>query len=150
MAPEVGGSIEDLSPSTRPMDFELTEEQRAFADAVSRFAKATLSDGALARAHSPHYPWDTAKRLSAQGLLGITIPEADGGVGGTLMDAVIAIQQVALVCPKSADIVQAGRIRYCTCSQFQIQSALDPGPAPVGGSQGSRTLKQMTSPMPSQ
>ena len=50
MAPEVGGSIEDLSPSTRPMDFELTEEQRAFADAVSRFAKATLSDGALARA----------------------------------------------------------------------------------------------------
>ena len=78
MAPEVGGSIEDLSPSTRPMDFELTEEQRAFADAVSRFAKATLSDGALARAHSPHYPWETAKRLSAQGLLGITIPEADG------------------------------------------------------------------------
>ena len=90
------------------MDFELTDEQRAFADAVSRFAKATLSDGALARAHSPHYPWETARRLSAQGLLGITIPEADGGVGGTLMDAVIAIQQVALVCPKSADIVQAG------------------------------------------
>ena len=29
-------------------------------------------------------------------------------MGGTLMDAVIAIQEVALVCPKSADIVQAG------------------------------------------
>jgi alkylation response protein AidB-like acyl-CoA dehydrogenase len=64
--------------------------------------------GALARAHAPHYPWDIAARLAAQGLLGITLPEADGGVGGTLMDAVIAIQQVALVCPKSADIVQAG------------------------------------------
>lgn len=90
------------------MDFTLTEEQRVFADSVSRFAKATLADGALARAHAPHYPWDIAARLAAQGLLGITLPEADGGVGGTLMDAVIAIQQVALVCPKSADIVQAG------------------------------------------
>src|SRR5256885_7784838 len=28
--------------------------------------------------------------------------------GGSLMHAVLAIEQVALVCPKSADIVQAG------------------------------------------
>jgi alkylation response protein AidB-like acyl-CoA dehydrogenase len=42
------------------------------------------------------------------GLLGIAIPAEDGGIGGTLMDAVLAIQTVALVCPKSADVVQAG------------------------------------------
>ena len=36
-------------------------------------------------------------------LLGILLPEADGGQGGTLMDAVIAIQELAMVCPKSAD-----------------------------------------------
>ncbi|SPA02237.1 Acyl-CoA dehydrogenase [Cupriavidus taiwanensis] len=46
--------------------------------------------------------------LAEQGLLGIAFPEEDGGQGGTLMHAVIAIQEVALVCPKSADIVQAG------------------------------------------
>ena len=46
--------------------------------------------------------------MGAQGLMGITIPEEDGGVGGTLMDAVIAIEQVALVCPRSADVVQFG------------------------------------------
>ena len=40
--------------------------------------------------------------------MGITIPEKDGGIGGTLMDAVIAIEQVALVCPRSADVVQFG------------------------------------------
>ena len=40
--------------------------------------------------------------------MGITIPEADGGQGGTLMDAVIAIEQVAPVCPRSADVVQFG------------------------------------------
>ena len=90
------------------MDFDLSEEHRAFADSVRRFARSNLAEGALARAHEPGYPWETARRIAEQGLLGITIPEADGGIGGTLMDAVIAIQEVALVCPKSADIVQAG------------------------------------------
>jgi alkylation response protein AidB-like acyl-CoA dehydrogenase len=90
------------------MNFELTEEQTAFAESVRRFAQAKLKEGALERAHARNYPWDIARMLADQGLLGITIPEKDGGVGGTLMDAVIAIQEVALVCPKSADIVQAG------------------------------------------
>lgn len=90
------------------MKFELSEEHQAFADSVSRFAQDKLSAGALERAHFSHYPWDTAALLSEQGLLGIAFPEADGGQGGTLMHAVLAIQQVALVCPKSADIVQAG------------------------------------------
>ena len=90
------------------MNFDLTAEQTAFAESVRRFAEAKLKAGALERAHATTYPWDIARTLADQGLLGITIPEKDGGVGGTLMDAVIAIQEVALVCPKSADIVQAG------------------------------------------
>src|SRR5258708_9254105 len=46
--------------------------------------------------------------MSAQGLMGITLAQADGGQGGTLMDAIIAIEQVAAVCPRSADVVQLG------------------------------------------
>jgi alkylation response protein AidB-like acyl-CoA dehydrogenase len=46
--------------------------------------------------------------MAQQGLLGITIPEADGGQGGTLMDAVLAIEAVASACPRSADVIQAG------------------------------------------
>jgi len=42
------------------------------------------------------------------GLLGITLDEADGGLGGSVLDAVIAIQEIAQVCPRSADVVQAG------------------------------------------
>lgn len=90
------------------MDFSLTEEQKQFAESVRRFAVDKLKAGALKRAHSKEYPWEVAKMLSEQGFLGITIKEEDGGMGGTLMDAVIAIEQLALVCPKSADIVQAG------------------------------------------
>jgi alkylation response protein AidB-like acyl-CoA dehydrogenase len=90
------------------MNFELSEEDRAFADSVSRFAHDKLAEGALERAHSAEYPWEIAQLLANQGLLGIAFPEADGGQGGSLMHAVLAIQEIALVCPKSADIVQAG------------------------------------------
>ncbi len=90
------------------MDFHLSPEQAQFRDSVLRFAKNELAAGALERAHASGYPWDVAKRMAAQGLLGITIPETDGGQGGTLLDAVLAIEAVASACPRSADVVQAG------------------------------------------
>jgi alkylation response protein AidB-like acyl-CoA dehydrogenase len=90
------------------MDFALSEEQRAFQDTVRAFARRELEADALARAHSEEFPRDVAKKMVAAGLLGITLPEADGGQGGTLMDAVLAIEQVALACPRSADLIQEG------------------------------------------
>jgi len=90
------------------MDFRLTAEQESFRESVRRFARDKLAPGALARAHDPAYPWDVARTMAQQGLLGITIPEASGGQGGTLMDAVLAIEAVASACPRSADVVQAG------------------------------------------
>ena len=90
------------------MNFELTAEQRSFRDAVRGFAEKHLREGALARAHAPEHPVDVARLMAQQGLMGITIPEADGGQGGTLMDAILAIETVALSCPRSADVVQAG------------------------------------------
>lgn len=90
------------------MDFNLNPEYQAYADSVRRFARERLADGALARAHADTYPWETARLLADNGFLGIAFPEVDGGQGGTLMHAVLAIQEIALVCPRSADIVQAG------------------------------------------
>ena len=90
------------------MDFELAPEQRMFADSVRGFAERALSPGALERAHAAAYPFDVAGQMAEAGLLGITMSEADGGRGGTLMDAVLAIEQVSLVCPRSADVIQAG------------------------------------------
>ena len=90
------------------MDFRFSPEQEQFRDAVRRFAEKHLKAGALARAHAADYPWEVAKLMAGQGLLGITVAQADGGQGGTLMDAVIAIETVASMCPRSADVVQAG------------------------------------------
>ena len=79
-----------------------------FKHSVEAFAREQLAPGARERAHSPHYPKETARLLARQGLLGLSIPEELGGQGAGLVAAVAAIQAVATGCPRSADIVQAG------------------------------------------
>ena len=90
------------------MDFNLTEEQITFQNSVRNLADKFLKKDNLRRAHDPLFPKDIAKLFSNNGLMGITLPEKDGGQGGNLMDAVLAIEQVALICPRSADVIQAG------------------------------------------
>jgi alkylation response protein AidB-like acyl-CoA dehydrogenase len=90
------------------MNFHLSEAQQMFRDSVAAFARKELSEGALERAHNPHFPHEIAHKMAAAGLLGITLPEADGGAGGTVMDAVLAIEEIAKYCPRSADVIQEG------------------------------------------
>ena len=90
------------------MNFDFTGEQRVFAEKVQHFARAHLAKDALKRAHAGGYPFDVAALMAQHGLMGISLPKSEGGQGGTLMDAVIAIMEVAAVCPRSADVVQFG------------------------------------------
>jgi alkylation response protein AidB-like acyl-CoA dehydrogenase len=90
------------------MDFSLSSDQQMFCDSVRGFAEKHLAAGALARAHQEEHPWDVSKLIAEQGLMGIAMKEEDGGQGGTLMDAILAIETVAQVCPRSADVIQAG------------------------------------------
>lgn len=105
------------------MDFSLTAEQQSFYDSIRKFAKKELGPTAAQRAKSHEFPWDVAKALAEMGLLGIAMPEADGGAGGSLVDAVLAIQAVAEICPRSGDVVQAGNFGPIrTFSQFASAS----------------------------
>jgi alkylation response protein AidB-like acyl-CoA dehydrogenase len=90
------------------MNFDFTDEQKLFAEQVRRFACEHLASGALKRAHDPGFPFDVAQLMAKQGLMGISLPQSEGGQGGTLMDAVIAIGEIAAECPRSADVVQFG------------------------------------------
>jgi alkylation response protein AidB-like acyl-CoA dehydrogenase len=90
------------------MDFELDGDQKLLQETVRSFALNELAPDKVQRAHAGAYPWDVAKKLGEMGLLGLTIPVEKGGMGGTVVDAIIAIQAVAEGCPRSADVVQAG------------------------------------------
>jgi len=101
------------------MDSLYTPEQIMFRDAVAKFARAELAEGRVARANADGLDPATTQKLVDMGLMGIMMDEADGGQGGTLMDAVIAIREIAQVCPRSADVVQAGNFGAIrTLSEF--------------------------------
>lgn len=90
------------------MDFQLTQEQRMLQRSVEDFARRELANGALARAHVAQFPHELAEKFAVAGLLGMTIPTEEGGLGGSMMDAVLAIEAVARFCPRSADLIQEG------------------------------------------
>ena len=76
------------------MKFELTDEQRGFGQALTDLMRSADSV-AVARswARGETGPGeDLWKRLADQGVTALVAPEDDGGLGGTLVDLVVAFE----------------------------------------------------------
>lgn len=86
------------------MDFSLTQEQVDLVDSVTKLAKREFEPQAFKRTG---FAWDSLKVLADNGLTGLTISEADGGQGASLLDAVLVMMAITKVCPHSADALQA-------------------------------------------
>src|SRR5580658_4209138 len=80
------------------MDFDLTEEQRRLRAVARRLAETVIAPRAAEVDRSEAYPWDNVAALREAGLLGYTIPRAYGGAGGSFLDAVVIIEEMARVC----------------------------------------------------
>ncbi len=89
------------------MDFDLSAEQKLLIDSVTAFGERHFFEGAYADEEPDGYPHRFLKLLASQGLTGICLPESHGGQGGSLFDAVLAIEAMAQVSPRAADMIQA-------------------------------------------
>jgi alkylation response protein AidB-like acyl-CoA dehydrogenase len=78
--------------------FPLTAEQEGLRARVRALADETFRPRAARWDEREEYPWENVKRLVDEGLMGMAIPEADGGRGRPLLDVVLAIEQVARAC----------------------------------------------------
>ena len=56
------------------------------------------------------YPWDNVKDLVRAGLMGITVPKAYGGRGGSVLDVLLVVEEVARVCGVTARILVEGSL----------------------------------------
>ncbi|MBL4954941.1 acyl-CoA dehydrogenase family protein [Neobacillus sp. OS1-32] len=90
------------------MDFNLTADQLELQKWARNFAKEKFSEKAYTWAKSGEVPWENAKILAEHGLMGMTLPEEDGGQGSALIDAIIVMEEIAKVCPNTADMFQVG------------------------------------------
>lgn len=87
------------------MNFDYTDQQLEMKRMIRDFAKKELESKAFEEYESLDEARALAKKLARQGLLGLLIQEEFGGPGLNLLDAVIAIEEMARYCPKSSGMM---------------------------------------------
>ena len=78
-------------------EFTFTEEQAQLRDAVRRFCAENFDEQTVRRLMESDPPFDPKvwARLGAElGVLGLSVPETDGGAGGTLVDQALAVEEL--------------------------------------------------------
>ncbi|ELB2060519.1 acyl-CoA dehydrogenase family protein [Vibrio parahaemolyticus] len=80
------------------MDFELNEDQLAFAEVAKQFADQMLAPHAAEWDENHHFPKDVLRQAGELGFLSIYTPLEHGGLGLSRLDAAIIFEQLAMGC----------------------------------------------------
>ncbi|HGF4938232.1 TPA: acyl-CoA dehydrogenase family protein [Vibrio parahaemolyticus] len=80
------------------MDFELNEDQLAFAEVAKQFADQMLAPHAAEWDENHHFPKDVLRQAGELGFLSIYTPAEHGGLGLSRLDAAIIFEQLAMGC----------------------------------------------------
>ncbi len=87
------------------MDFELSEDQRAFRDAARAFARGEMAPQAARWDGDKYFPRDTIAAAGALGFCGMYCPVGVGGMGMTRLDASIVLEELAAGCTSTAAFI---------------------------------------------
>ncbi|ALO42189.1 acyl-CoA dehydrogenase family protein [Pseudoalteromonas phenolica] len=80
------------------MDFNLNEDQQAFADTAYQFAMSELAPNAALWDREHIFPKDVIKKAGELGFCGLYTPEEAGGLGLSRLDSSIIFEQLAMGC----------------------------------------------------
>ncbi|MEV4396239.1 acyl-CoA dehydrogenase family protein [Nonomuraea sp. NPDC049607] len=77
------------------MDFELTDEQRAFRETLRAFVEKEILPVATEWEHSGRYPTEIVEKMKQMGLFGLTVPEEYGGLGADMVSFALVFEEIA-------------------------------------------------------
>lgn len=86
---------ENIVRATPEFDFGLSEQTMMLRDTVARFADERIAPIASAIDREDRFPRELWPEMGALGLHGLTVEEADGGLGLGYLDHVIALEEVS-------------------------------------------------------
>lgn len=84
------------------MNFDLTEEQRMWRNAVHEFVAREVKPRAREVDEQAEFNWDAVRKMSSLGLLGLNVPEKYGGAGVDAVSAAIALEELGWGCGSTA------------------------------------------------
>jgi len=96
------------------MDFDLSEEQRMWREAVHDFVKKEIKPKAREVDETSEFNWEGVHKMGSLGLLGLNIPEEYGGAGVDAISAAIAIEELGWGCGSTALAISAHNGLGCT------------------------------------
>ena len=74
--------------------FELPEQTKEIQQAAREFAREVVLPGAMERDQTHEYPADIVAEMVENGFMGMFIPEQYGGAGYTVLDYVVALEEI--------------------------------------------------------
>ncbi|PHK95486.1 acyl-CoA dehydrogenase [Pseudoroseomonas rhizosphaerae] len=86
------------------MPIKLTPEQARLRGLAREVAEGSIRARAAETDRTEAYPWENLREMTRAGLIGHTIPKAYGGAGGSFLDAVLIVEEMARVCGVSGRI----------------------------------------------
>ena len=87
------------------MDFELSPEQRAFAETARQFAEAELAPHAAQWDADAHFPREAIASAGELGFCGLYTPENAGGLALPRLDATLVFEELAAVDPSTTAFI---------------------------------------------
>ncbi len=80
------------------MDYGLTEEQKMIKELCSQIAEEKIKPVREEYDEKQQFPWDVVKVMAQSDLFGVSMPEEYGGMGGGVMETVIAVEELSKAC----------------------------------------------------
>ena len=95
------------------VSFQLSEEQTLLRDEVRRYAREQIRPGLDERDRAREYPAAIVRELGEMGLCGMMVEERYGGAGFDAVSYVLAVEELARVCPSIAGTISVTNSVCC-------------------------------------
>jgi len=95
------------------MDFTLNEEQQMFKDTCASLADDLLAPKAGEWDQGHIYPTEAVATMAEMGLMGVAIPDAEGGTGADNLTYAITMEEISRGCASCGVIMSVNNSLYC-------------------------------------
>ncbi|MCG7533409.1 acyl-CoA dehydrogenase [Pseudoalteromonas rubra] len=107
------------------MDFNLNEDQQAFAETAYQFAMSELAPHAAEWDQKHIFPKDVIKKAGELGFCGLYTPEEAGGLGLSRLDSSIIFEQLSMGCTATTAMLTIHNMATWMIASFATQAVKD-------------------------